>query len=81
MFSFYAVSFLPFLVMAITICLGFVLGPEDASSGRRTVGATAVGGYLLLAALAAVAMAPIWMAQVIPYEEWLDRLFGIRSWI
>ena len=81
MFSFYAVSFLPFLVMAITICLGLVLGPKDASSGRRTVGATAVGGYLLLAALAAVAMAPIWMAQVIPYEEWLDRLFGIRSWI
>ncbi len=81
MFSFYAVSFLPFLIMAITICLGFILGPKDASPRRRTVGASAVGAFLLLATLAAVAMAPLWMAQVLPYEDWLDRLFGIRSWI
>jgi dolichyl-phosphate-mannose--protein O-mannosyl transferase len=81
MFSFYAVAFLPFLIMAITICLGFILGPKTASARRRTVGATAVGGFLLLAALAAVAMAPLWMADVLPYEDWLDRLFGLRSWI
>jgi dolichyl-phosphate-mannose-protein mannosyltransferase len=81
MFSFYAVAFLPFLIMAITICLGFILGPKTASSRRRAVGATAVGGFLLLAALAAVAMAPLWMAEVLPYDDWLDRLFGLRSWI
>lgn len=81
MFSFYAVSFLPFLIMAITLCLGFILGPRDASPRRRAVGATAVGAFLLLAALAAVAMTPIWMADVLPYEDWLDRLFGVRSWI
>ena len=34
-----------------------------------------------LAALAAVAMAPLWMADVLPYEDWLARLFGLRSWI
>ena len=81
MFSFYAVSFLPFLIMAISICLGFILGPNDASPTRRTVGATAVGSYLLLAALAAAALLPLWWAQVIPYQEWLDRLFGLRSWV
>ena len=81
MFSFYAVSFLPFLVMAVTICLGLILGPKDASPTRRTVGATAVGCYLLLAALAAVALTPLWLAEVIPYQEWLDRLLGIKSWI
>lgn len=81
MFSFYAVSFLPFLVMAIAICLGFVLGPRSASPTRRTVGATVVGAYLLLAALAAAELLPLWWAQVIPYQDWLGRLFGLRSWI
>ncbi len=81
MFSFYAVAFVPFLIMAITICLGFILGPKTASARRRTVGATTVGGFLLLATLAAVAMAPLWLADVLPYDDWLDRLFGLRSWI
>jgi hypothetical protein len=40
-----------------------------------------VGGYLLLATLAAAALAPLWLGGVLPYEEWLDRLFGFRSWI
>jgi dolichyl-phosphate-mannose-protein mannosyltransferase len=81
MFSFYAVAFLPFLIMAITICLGFILGPPNASPTRRTVGATAVGAYLLLAALASAALLPLWLGQTLPYDEWLDRLFGLRSWV
>ena len=81
MFSFYAVSFLPFIVMAITICLGFVLGPASASPTRRTVGATVVGAYLLLAVLAAAELLPLWWGQTIPYQDWLERLFGLRSWV
>jgi dolichyl-phosphate-mannose--protein O-mannosyl transferase len=81
MFSFYAVSFLPFIIMAIAICLGFILGPSSASATRRTIGATAVGAYLLLAALAGAELLPLWWAQVIPYDDWLGRLFGLRSWV
>jgi dolichyl-phosphate-mannose-protein mannosyltransferase len=81
MFSFYAVAFLPFLVMAVTLCLGFILGPRDASPARRTAGATAVGAYLLLALLAAVVLLPLWLGQVIPYSSWLERLLGIQSWV
>jgi dolichyl-phosphate-mannose--protein O-mannosyl transferase len=81
MFSFYAVSFVPFIIMAIAICLGFILGPSSASATRRTVGATAVGAYLLLAALAGAELLPLWWAQVIPYDDWLGRLFGLRSWV
>jgi dolichyl-phosphate-mannose--protein O-mannosyl transferase len=81
MFSFYAVAFLPFLVMSITICLGMLLGPKSATPTRRTVGATAVGAYLLLVSLAAAELLPLWLAQTIPYQDWLDRLFGLRSWI
>lgn len=74
-------AFVPFLVMAVTLCLGFVLGPKDASPARRTAGATAVGAYLLLALLAAVVLTPLWLGQVIPYDSWLDRLLGIQSWV
>ena len=41
----------------------------------------AFGGFLLLATLAAIAMLPLWLAEVLPYDDWLDRLFGIQSWI
>jgi hypothetical protein len=36
---------------------------------------------LLLATLASIAMAPLWLADVLPYDDWLDRLFGIQSWV
>jgi dolichyl-phosphate-mannose-protein mannosyltransferase len=81
MFSFYAVAFLPFLIMGISMTLGMVLGPSSASATRRTVGATAVGAYLLLAALAGAELLPLWLGQTIPYEDWLGRLFGLRSWV
>ena len=50
-----------------------------AAAGVEVV--DAVGAFLLLATLAAIAMAPLWLADVLPYDEWLDRLFGIQSWI
>ena len=37
-FSFYAVAFVPFLVLAVTMCLGLVIGGEDASQRRRQWG-------------------------------------------
>jgi dolichyl-phosphate-mannose-protein mannosyltransferase len=81
MFSFYAVAFLPFIVMGISMTLGMVLGPSSATATRRTIGATAVGAYLLLAALAGAELLPLWLGQTIPYEDWLGRLFGLRSWV
>ena len=37
-FSFYAVVFVPFLVLAVTMCLGLVIGGDDASQRRRQWG-------------------------------------------
>jgi len=81
MFSFYSVAFVPFLAMAVAMTLGRILGPRDAPPFRRSWGAAVVGSYLLLVILAAVALFPLWTGQVIPYDDWWDRLLHIGSWV
>jgi dolichyl-phosphate-mannose--protein O-mannosyl transferase len=79
-FSFYAVAFVPWLVLGLAYCLGLVLGGERASPRRRQWGAAAAGAYVLLAVVNFAYLLPVLSAQVIPYAEWLDRMW-MRSWI
>ena len=81
MFSFYSVAFVPFLAMAVALTLGYVLGPRDAPVFRRTWGSIAVGGYLLIVIVAAAALYPLWVGDVIPYDDWWNRLLHIQSWV
>jgi dolichyl-phosphate-mannose-protein mannosyltransferase len=79
-FYYYAVTFEPFLIIAITLCLGLIIGPARASPARRVAGA-ATGGAYLLAVLANFAyLYPILAGRVIPYSAWLSRMW-FRSWI
>ncbi len=79
-FYFYAVAFVPFLVLSITLCLGLVIGPARASALRRTTGAAVAGAYLLAVLLDFVYLYPILSAQVIPYSQWLARMW-YHGWI
>jgi dolichyl-phosphate-mannose--protein O-mannosyl transferase len=79
-FSFYAVAFVPFLVLAVTMCLGLVIGPADASPRRRQWGVAAAGAYVLLAVANFAWLLPVLSAQVIPYADWAHRMWW-RSWI
>ncbi len=79
-FYFYAVVFVPFLVLAVTLCLGVVLGPADAPATRRKVGAIAVGGYVLLVLAVFAWLYPVLSAQVLTYDEWHSRML-FPSWI
>jgi dolichyl-phosphate-mannose-protein mannosyltransferase len=79
-FYYYAVVFDPFLIIAITICLGLIIGPARAGPGRRAVGSVAAGGYLIAALLNLAYLYPILTAQVIPYTAWLSRMWFPR-WI
>ena len=79
-YSFYAVAFLPWVVLALTYCLGLVLGPAAASPRRRTWGAGLAGAYVLLVAMNFFWLYPVLTAQVVPYTAWAARMwFG--SWI
>lgn len=79
-FYYYAVAFDPFLVIAITLCLGLVIGPVRASPARRGLGAVAAGIYLMAVLLNFAYLYPVLTAQVIPYSSWLSRMWFHR-WI
>ena len=79
-FSFYAVAFVPFLVLSITLCLGLVLGPVHASAQRRAVGAAVAGAYVLAVLLNFAYLYPVLAAKVIPYSQWLARMW-YHGWI
>jgi len=80
MFLFYALPALPFLVLALTLCLGALLGPLTASPLRRMVGAAIVGAYVALVAVVFFHFHPVLTAEVLTVESWRDRIW-FRSWI
>ncbi len=79
-FSFYAVAFVPFLVLGLTYALGLVLGPATASPERRLWGAVAVGLVVVAAMACLLFFYPVWTAQVITTEQWRLRMWW-PSWV
>ena len=79
-FSFYSVVFVPFLAMALALSLGTVLGPRDASAGRRSLGIVLVTGALLAVVAAAWWFLPVWTGELIDYEQWRQRMW-FDSWV
>ncbi len=79
-YYYYAIIFLPYLAMAITLCLGLILGPAVAPPARRAAGAVIVSAYLILVLANFAFMYPVLTAQVVPYPFWHQRMwFG--TWI
>lgn len=80
MFFFYTLPAVPFMMLAVTMMLGMVLGRPDASPERRIIGGGVVVAYLLIIALAFAYFYP-WFAGIdLPYDQWRDRLW-VDSWI
>lgn len=79
-FFFYAVSFEPFLVLALVYCLGLVLGQRSDPLWRRRSGFYLVALFVVAAVLLSAFFYPVWTAEVIPYQEWRVRMW-MPSWI
>jgi dolichyl-phosphate-mannose-protein mannosyltransferase len=79
-FYFYSVSFLPFLVLAVVLCLGLIMGSARASPARRAVGASVAGAYVLAVLLNFAYLYPVLTAQALPYTSWLSRMW-YHGWI
>ena len=79
-FYYYAVVFDPFLVIAITLCLGLIIGSATATPARRAVGAVIVGAYLLAVLGDFVYIYPVLAAKVLPYSSWYARMW-FSGWI
>jgi dolichyl-phosphate-mannose--protein O-mannosyl transferase len=72
--------FVPFLVLAVTMIIGKLLGPPDANPQRRAIGAGLAGGLVLLIVLQFFYFYPILSATPITYNQWHARMW-FSSWI
>ncbi|MET1155164.1 MAG: phospholipid carrier-dependent glycosyltransferase, partial [Arthrobacter sp.] len=79
-FFFYAISFQPFLVLALTYTLGLALGRPTDPPWRRRQGALVVGLFVAAALLVSAFFLPVWTAELIDYDQWRWRMW-MPSWI
>jgi dolichyl-phosphate-mannose--protein O-mannosyl transferase len=79
-FSYYAVAIIPFTVVAVTLCIGRLLGGPRASYQRRAVGAAVSGAFVLLVMVNFAWFWPIYTDQLLTTPQWLERIW-FRAWI
>ena len=79
-FTFYSVAFVPWVVLAVVHLLALVLGPSGAGERRRRLGLLAWAGFLVLAVGVFAFFWPLYVADVIPKDDWALRMW-FRSWI
>ncbi len=79
-FYYYALEFEPFIIIAIVLCLGLIIGPATARLGRRVTGSVLTGSYVLAALVLFWYFYPILSGKVIPYTDWLSHMWYNR-WI
>ncbi|MGW2836596.1 dolichyl-phosphate-mannose--protein mannosyltransferase [Streptomyces sp. NPDC001493] len=79
-FSFYAVVFVPYLCLAVTVMLAALAGPPGAARGRRLRGTVAAGLVVLLVVWNFVYFFPVYTGQTIPYDGWRARMW-LDTWI
>ncbi|MGH3367129.1 MAG: dolichyl-phosphate-mannose--protein mannosyltransferase [Nocardioidaceae bacterium] len=79
-FFFYAVTVIPFTIVAVTLVLGKILGPAGASPRRRAYGAVAMVAFVAAVILNFVFFHPVLTDVLLSNEDWLDRMWFVR-WI
>ena len=79
-FAFYSIVFLPFMVTALTMSLGGILGSPTATRERRGNGAIVVVTFLFVALAASWWFYPIWTAEIISYRAWQLRMW-LPTWV
>ncbi|WP_245966371.1 dolichyl-phosphate-mannose--protein mannosyltransferase [Sphaerisporangium album] len=80
MFLFYTAPILPFMVLAIALGAGLLIGPANAGTNRRAVGAAVVGAFTLLALINFWWLHPVLTAETITHDDWYRRML-FPSWI
>ncbi|NPC97394.1 phospholipid carrier-dependent glycosyltransferase [Nocardioides sp. zg-DK7169] len=79
-FLFYAVMTLPFVVLALTLAMGRLIGPSRVPSARRTTGVIVSGAFVVLAVLNFAWFWPLFTNGLLTHGEWLARIWFER-WI
>ena len=79
-FSYYAISMIPFTVIAIVLCMGRMIGTAKVSSPQRTVGVIVSGSFFLLVLANFAWFWPIYTNELLTHSQWLSRIWFSR-WI
>ena len=79
-FTFYAVAFEPWVVLAVVFAIGLWLGRRGTDPDRWRRRWLVVGGYLLVTLALFAFFHPIYVADTIPYDQWHLRMW-FPSWI
>jgi dolichyl-phosphate-mannose--protein O-mannosyl transferase len=79
-FSYYAITTLPFTVIAVTLLLGVLIGGPTASYRRRMWGTALAGAFVVLVMVNFAWFWPIYTGQLISTPHWLQRIW-FRQWI
>jgi dolichyl-phosphate-mannose--protein O-mannosyl transferase len=80
MYLFYMIPVVPFMILAIVLAAGLIIGPAAASPTRRAMGASVVGAFALLALVNFFWLHPVLAADLVTYAEWRARML-MGSWI
>ena len=77
-FTFYTVAYVPFVVMAVALTIMKLLQRKPPQ--QQPVVIAFIGLYLLAVIAAAWWFYPIWVGEVIPYDQWKLRMW-MPTWV
>ncbi|WP_262379831.1 dolichyl-phosphate-mannose--protein mannosyltransferase [Nonomuraea sp. PA05] len=80
MYLFYMIPVVPFMVLALVLMAGLVLGRQDAPAGRRATGAAVVGAFTLVVLINFWWLQPVLTAETITHAQWWARML-MSSWV
>ena len=66
------------LILAITLCLGYLMRFGRPANRRRNT--VLVLAFVALAVAVSAFFMPVWTGEMIPYEQWRARMW-MSSWI
>lgn len=78
-FQFYSIAFLPYLILALTWCLGLILGKPTDPWYRRDRGIMTVVAFVGLVVIVSAFFYPIWSAMQVPFAFWNAHMW-LPSW-
>ncbi len=79
-FLFYAVVFVPYLCMGLSMMIGSIIGPRGSTERRRVVGVVGAGVLVLLIVWNFIYFWPIYTGHPIPVDSWRARMW-FDTWV
>lgn len=74
-FQFYSIVFEPYMILALTMCLGLILGTRNDVTWKRERGISVVASYLILVFLIAAFFYPLYTGALVPFEFWQAHMW------